>query len=53
MIAVATVISKHRITVPKKMREDLGVEAGDKINFTKQDGDWVIHAIPKPKKKNS
>jgi AbrB family looped-hinge helix DNA binding protein len=33
MMATATVTSKGQITLPKTVREGLGVDAGDKVEF--------------------
>ena len=35
-MSVATVTSKGQITIPKEVRDALGVEAGDKIEFVEE-----------------
>ena len=60
-MAAATVTSKGQITLPKRVRERLGVEAGDRIEFVESEqGFLVVPAtrdiralkgiVPKPKK---
>ncbi len=34
MTIMATLTSKGQVTIPKKIREALGVEAGDRVDFT-------------------
>lgn len=58
----ATVTSKGQITIPKEVRESLGVEAGDRVEFVAQEkgGYKVVAAtrdvrhlkgmVPKPRK---
>lgn len=42
-MATGTMTSKGQITVPKDVREALGLTAGTKVNFTKNaDGDYVL-----------
>jgi AbrB family looped-hinge helix DNA binding protein len=37
--------SKGRLTVPKKVRENLGLKAGDRVTFVEQaDGSFVMRA---------
>ena len=38
----ATVTTKGQITIPKEIRERLGVETGDRVNFLVQDDGTVI-----------
>ena len=60
-MAAATLTSKGQITLPKSVRERLGVEAGDRIEFIEsEEGFLVVPAtrdirslkgiVPKPKK---
>ena len=35
-MATATITSKGQITIPKEVREALGVEAGDRVEFVAQ-----------------
>ena len=39
---IATVTAKGQITVPKEIREHLGVDAGDRLNFHIGSGGEVI-----------
>jgi antitoxin PrlF len=42
-MATASVTSKGQITIPLKIREDLGIKAGTQIAFLKNEhGDYVI-----------
>jgi AbrB family looped-hinge helix DNA binding protein len=43
MDVLATVTSKGQITVPKAIRDALGIEAGDRVAF-RVDGDRVLMA---------
>lgn len=38
----ATVTSKGQVTLPKDMRDDLGLKEGDRIDFEKIDGRYVV-----------
>ncbi|MFB6262337.1 MAG: AbrB/MazE/SpoVT family DNA-binding domain-containing protein [Bradymonadaceae bacterium] len=39
----ATVTSKGQITIPKELREDLGLEPGDTVHFVlREDGEVVM-----------
>jgi len=38
----ATVTSKGQITVPKAVREHMGLRAGDELEFVEQDGYYVL-----------
>lgn len=40
---VATVTSKGQVTIPKDVREELGIETGSKLRFVRTpEGDFVI-----------
>jgi antitoxin PrlF len=41
-MAAATLTSKGQITLPKSVRERLGVEAGDRIEFIESDQGFLI-----------
>lgn len=41
-MATATVTSKGQMTLPKDVRDDLGLRPGDKVEFIKRDGRYVI-----------
>ena len=44
-MATATVTSKGQVTIPKEIRDALGVTAGDKIIFRRKDsGEIVVEA---------
>ena len=47
MIELGKVTSKGQITIPKEVRDILGVSGGDKILFEKKDGEVVIKKVPK------
>lgn len=42
----ATVTSKGQVTIPKKVRERLGLDAGSKVTFILRDGESIM--LPKP-----
>lgn len=43
----ATVTSKGQVTVPKEVRDDLGLRPGSVLTFTRQpNGDYVLSAKP-------
>lgn len=45
-MAEATVTSKGQITIPKRVREHLGVRPGDKLDFVvEEDGQVVVRPI--------
>jgi len=41
-MSVATVTSKGQITLPKNVRDDLGLKDGDQVSFEKIDGRYVL-----------
>jgi antitoxin PrlF len=42
-VTTATITSKGQVTVPRKVRADLGVSAGDRIDFIRlDDGNYAI-----------
>ncbi|UJW87350.1 AbrB/MazE/SpoVT family DNA-binding domain-containing protein [Devosia sp. SL43] len=41
-MATATVTSKGQMTLPKDVRDDLGLRPGDKVEFIKRDGRYII-----------
>lgn len=43
--AMATMTSKHQITIPKELREDLKMKAGDKLVFVKKNDEWVLRTV--------
>ncbi|WP_109507013.1 AbrB/MazE/SpoVT family DNA-binding domain-containing protein [Nocardioides speluncae] len=48
-MVVATLTSKGQITLPKEVRDDLGVEAGSKIAFIRTSRDtYAIRVTGKP-----
>jgi AbrB family looped-hinge helix DNA binding protein len=45
-MATSTVTSKGQITIPKKIREQLRLRTGDKVDFSiEQDGTVKLHPI--------
>lgn len=42
MMASAKVTSKGQVTVPKEVREKMGLAAGDEIEFVEEDGKYLI-----------
>ena len=47
MIELGKITSKGQITIPKEIRDTLGVSTGDKILFEKRNGDIVIKKAQK------
>ncbi|MHB1506633.1 MAG: AbrB/MazE/SpoVT family DNA-binding domain-containing protein [Cuniculiplasma sp.] len=47
MIELGKITSKGQITIPKEIRDALGVSSGDKILFEKRNGDIVIKKAQK------
>lgn len=41
-MSTATLTSKGQITLPKDVRDDLGLKEGDRIDFEKVDGRYVV-----------
>jgi AbrB family looped-hinge helix DNA binding protein len=41
-MSMATVTSKGQITLPKDVRDDLGLKEGDQVSFEKVDGRYVL-----------
>jgi antitoxin PrlF len=41
-MTTATMTSKGQITVPKEVRDRLGIQQGDKIEFVVEDGKTVV-----------
>lgn len=41
-MATATMTSKGQMTLPKDIRDDLGLKPGDKIDIVKRDGRYVL-----------
>lgn len=39
---MATLTSKYQITIPKELREDMKVKAGDKLVFIKKGDEWRL-----------
>jgi AbrB family looped-hinge helix DNA binding protein len=42
VIALVTISSKYQITLPAKVREKMGVKAGDKVVFIEEDGKFIL-----------
>lgn len=47
MIELGKITSKGQITIPKVIRDALGVSGGDKILFEKKDGEVIIKKAQK------
>jgi AbrB family looped-hinge helix DNA binding protein len=43
---ISKLSSKFQITLPKKVREDIGAKEGDRILFVKEKGKWVLLRVP-------
>ena len=43
-MASATVTSKGQVTLPKSVRERLGIEAGDRLEFVESDHGFLVVA---------
>lgn len=42
-MSIGTMTSKGQITIPKDVREDLGLRSGSRVTFTRNDaGDYVL-----------
>lgn len=41
-MSTVTLTSKSQMTLPKEVRDDLGVGPGDKIDIVKKDGEYVL-----------
>lgn len=48
-MARARISSKHQITLPKEMREGLGIEAGDELYVAREGDKIVLKTLPKVK----
>ena len=46
-MATATVTSKGQITLPKSVRDELGIETGDQVVFVVEGKGVALHAVPK------
>lgn len=45
-MSIGTMTSKGQITVPKDVRDDLGLAPGARVSFTRNaDGDFVLHRV--------
>ncbi|MBM4241078.1 MAG: AbrB/MazE/SpoVT family DNA-binding domain-containing protein [Euryarchaeota archaeon] len=43
---MVSVTKKYQVTIPKEVREDLGINAGDKVVFVKtKEGKWVLMTV--------
>lgn len=42
VIALVTISSKYQITLPSKLREKMGLKAGDKVVFVEEDDRYVL-----------
>lgn len=37
-----TLTSKGQLTIPHRVREEMGLKAGEKVGFMRQGNDWVL-----------
>ncbi|MBI3752543.1 MAG: AbrB/MazE/SpoVT family DNA-binding domain-containing protein [Deltaproteobacteria bacterium] len=44
----AKVTTKGQVTLPKEVRERIGIEAGDEIDFEEKKGFYILKKKPKP-----
>lgn len=44
-MAVARITSKGQVTIPRRVREQLGVDAGDELDFRVEGGRLEVHPI--------
>ena len=42
VITLVTVSSTYKITLPRKVREKMGIKVGDKVVFVEEDGKFVL-----------
>jgi antitoxin PrlF len=43
---MVNVTQKYQVTIPRKVREDLKIQKGDKVLFVKnKEGNWVIMTV--------
>jgi AbrB family looped-hinge helix DNA binding protein len=47
MSAIATVSSKFQISIPKEVRDQLGLRPGQKVAFIAKPGGFVMVPVPK------
>ncbi len=48
-VAKAKISSKYQLTLPKEVREGLGIEAGDELYITREGDRIVLKPLPKIK----
>lgn len=44
-MATSRVTSKGQTTIPKEIRKELGIEAGDRVVFILRDGEVVLYPV--------
>ena len=37
-----TITSKGQVTIPKAVRDQMGLRGGDKVKFVKKDGEFIL-----------
>jgi AbrB family looped-hinge helix DNA binding protein len=47
-MAKAKMTSKGQITLPKEIRDQLGLELGDEVEFYMEDGEYHMRKVPPP-----
>ncbi len=43
---MVSVTKKYQVTIPKEVREDMGIHSGDQVVFVKNEkGDWILMTV--------
>lgn len=49
MMILSKVLAKNQITIPKEVREQLGIQEGDQVTFTEFNGVYVFRKLDESK----